>query len=82
MSLEVQRKPSHYSKPGGRRVYEGGFRVPMLARWPGVIEPGVIINETMSAEDWMPTLVAAAGEPHLKEMLLTGYEASGSVDPP
>jgi arylsulfatase A-like enzyme len=57
-------------------VYEGGFRVPMLAKWPGVIEPGVIINNIMSAEDWMPTLVAAAGgDPDLKEKLLTGYKA-------
>ena len=58
-------------------VYEGGFRVPMLARWPGVIKPGTIINDVMSAEDWMPTLVAAAGEPDLKEKLLTGYQAGG-----
>lgn len=57
-------------------VYEGGFRVPMLATWPGVIKPGTIINNVMSAEDWMPTLVAAAGgDPDLKQKLLTGYQA-------
>ena len=56
-------------------VYEGGFRVPMLVKWPGVIKPGTIINDVMSAEDWMPTLVAAAGDPNLKEKLLTGYQA-------
>ena len=61
-------------------VYEGGFRVPMLAKWPGVIKPGTIINKVMSAEDWMPTLVAAAGgDPDLKEKLLTGYKAGGKT---
>jgi arylsulfatase A-like enzyme len=56
-------------------VFEGGFRVPMLAKWPGVIKPGTIVNEIMSAEDWLPTLVAAAGEPAVKEKLLVGYKA-------
>ena len=44
-------------------TYEGGFRVPMVAKWPGVIEPGTIVNEIMAHEDWLPTLLAAAGEP-------------------
>ncbi|MET0543688.1 MAG: arylsulfatase [Variovorax sp.] len=56
-------------------VFEGGFRVPMLAKWPGVIEPGTIVNDIMAAEDWLPTLVAAAGEPKVKEKLLAGYKA-------
>lgn len=53
-------------------TYEGGFRVPMLVRWPGVIKPGVIINDIMAHEDWMPTLVAAAGDPNVKDKLLKG----------
>jgi arylsulfatase A-like enzyme len=56
-------------------VFEGGFRVPMLARWPGVIKPGIIVNEIMAAEDWLPTLLAAAGEPDIKQKLLAGYKA-------
>jgi arylsulfatase A-like enzyme len=56
-------------------VFEGGFRVPMLAKWPGVIKPGTIVNEIMSAEDWLPTLLAAAGEPAIKEKLLVGHKA-------
>jgi arylsulfatase A-like enzyme len=56
-------------------VFEGGFRVPMLAKWPGVIKPGTIVNEIMSSEDWLPTLVAAAGEPAIKEKLLVGHKA-------
>jgi arylsulfatase len=48
-----------------------------VARWPGVIKPGTIINEIMSQEDWMPTLLAAAGEPDIVEKLKQGYEANG-----
>jgi arylsulfatase A-like enzyme len=58
-------------------TWEGGFRVPMVVRWPGVIKPGTIINEIFSQEDWMPTLLAAAGEPNVKEKLLKGYQANG-----
>jgi arylsulfatase A-like enzyme len=53
-------------------VYEGGFRVPMLVRWPGVVKPDTIINDVMAQEDWMPTLVAAAGDPNIKEKMLAG----------
>jgi arylsulfatase len=60
-------------------VYEGGFRVPMLAKWPGVIAPGTIVNEIMAAEDWMPTLMAAVGVPDVKEKLLTGYQAGAKT---
>jgi arylsulfatase A-like enzyme len=58
-------------------TWEGGFRVPMLVRWPGVIKQGTIINDIFSQEDWMPTLLAAAGEPNIKEKLLHGYQANG-----
>ncbi|SRR5258706_16200975 len=43
--------------------WEGAFRVPCLIRWPGRIQPGSISNEMISALDWMPTLMAAAGDP-------------------
>ncbi|RLA00794.1 MAG: arylsulfatase [Gammaproteobacteria bacterium] len=39
---------------------EGGFRIPQLVRWPGKIKAGTIINDIFAAEDWMPTLLAAA----------------------
>ena len=55
--------------------WEGGFRVPAVIRWPGVIKPGTIINEITSAEDWLPTFLAAAGVPDVKEKLLKGYQA-------
>jgi arylsulfatase len=55
-------------------TWEGGFRVPALARWPGVIKAGSIINDTMSHEDWLPTFLAAAGSSDLKEKLLQGLK--------
>ena len=58
-------------------TWEGGFRVPCVIRWPGVIKPGTIYNEIMSQEDWMPTLLAAAGVPDVKEKLMEGYQANG-----
>lgn len=60
-------------------TWEGGFRVPMLIRWPGTVEPGTVINDIFSHEDWMPTLLAAVGEPDIKEKLLQGYEAAGKT---
>jgi arylsulfatase A-like enzyme len=55
-------------------TYEGGFRVPMLVRWPGVIKPNTIVNDIMAMEDWLPTLMAAAGNPDVKQQLLTGLK--------
>jgi arylsulfatase A-like enzyme len=57
-------------------TWEGGMRVPCLARWPGVIKPGIIVNDTMSHEDWLPTFLAGAGDPDVKDKLLKGMKAS------
>jgi arylsulfatase A-like enzyme len=53
-------------------TWEGGMRVPAIARWPGVIKPGTIINDIISLEDWLPTFLAAAGDPDLKDKLKAG----------
>jgi arylsulfatase A-like enzyme len=53
--------------------WEGGFRVPAMVRWPGLIKPGTVYNDIVAHEDWIPTLVAAAGNPDVKEELLKGY---------
>ena len=58
-------------------TWEGAFRVPMMVRWPGKIKPGQISDTIISQEDWMPTLVAAAGEPDVVEKLKKGYKANG-----
>ena len=47
--------------------WEGGYRVPCVIRWPGVIKPGTIINDVVSHEDMLPTLMAAAGDTTVKE---------------
>jgi arylsulfatase A-like enzyme len=52
--------------------WEGGFRVPCLISWPGVIKPGTVFNDIFAMEDMLPTLLAAAGDPNVKEELLTG----------
>ena len=57
--------------------WEGAYRVPAMIRWPGRIKPGRVSNELFSALDWFPTLVAAAGEPDIKNKLLKGHEAAG-----
>jgi len=59
--------------------WEGGYRAPLVMRWPGVIQPGTEINDITSHEDFVPTLVGAAGEPDVKEKLLTGYDAAGKT---
>lgn len=53
-------------------VFEGGFRVPCIVRWPGYIKPGMIENGIFSGLDWFPTLVAAAGNPDITDQLLKG----------
>ena len=55
--------------------WEGAFRVPCFVRWPGRIKPGQVSNEIISGLDWLPTLMAAVGEPNIKQKLLTGYTA-------
>ena len=57
--------------------WEGAMRVPAAVRWPGKIKPGQWSNEIMHHMDWLPTFLAIAGEPGVKEKLLTGHEAIG-----
>jgi arylsulfatase A-like enzyme len=59
--------------------WEGAFRVPCIIRWPGHIQPGSISNETVSALDWLPTFMAAVGEPGIKDKLLKGYQAGSKT---
>jgi arylsulfatase A-like enzyme len=53
-------------------IFEGGFRVPCIIRWPGKIKPGTVENGIFSGLDWLPTLAAAAGNSNIKEQLLKG----------
>jgi arylsulfatase A-like enzyme len=53
--------------------WEGAFRIPELIRWPGKISAGVVSNEIIQHHDWLPTFVAAAGEPDIVEKLKAGH---------
>jgi arylsulfatase A-like enzyme len=53
--------------------WEGAFRVPCFVRWPGKIKQGSISNQIVSGMDWLPTFLAAAGDPGIKDKLLAGY---------
>jgi len=55
-------------------IYEGGFRVPCIIRWPGRVKPGVVENGIFSGLDWFPTLCAAAGNPDITQQLLKGVK--------
>jgi len=59
--------------------WEGAFRVPAMIRWPGKIKAGNVTKGLVSGLDWLPTLLAAAGESDVKEKLLKGHEANGKT---
>ena len=59
--------------------WEGAYRVPAMVRWPGHIKAGTINNDIISHLDWMPTLLAAAGVPDVKEQLLAGMKVGDTT---
>jgi arylsulfatase len=54
--------------------WEGAYRVPAMVRWPGHIKPSQVSNELIAHLDWLPTLLAVAGDTQIKEELLKGYK--------
>ena len=52
--------------------YEGGFRVPMIVKWPGVVPEGTTTGEFMAMEDWLPTIMAQLGQPDVAAQLREG----------
>jgi arylsulfatase len=59
--------------------WEGGYRVPTAIRWPGVIKPGMIINDMCAHEDFIPTFCAAGGDPDVVAECLKGYQAGNKT---
>jgi arylsulfatase len=55
--------------------WEGAFRIPLVVRWPGRIPAGVVVNDIVQHHDWLPTFLAAAGEPDIVEKLGKGHKA-------
>jgi arylsulfatase A-like enzyme len=60
-------------------TWEGGMRIPMMVRWPGVVKPGTQYNDVISLIDWMPTLAAAAGAGDIREKMKTGFVAGNKT---
>ena len=59
--------------------WEGGFRVPTAIRWPGVIEPGTVLNDIVAHEDMVPTFMAAVGDTDVKEKLKKGMKVGNET---
>ena len=60
---------------GGKgTAMEGGFRVPMIIRWPGHVPAGKVENGIVSGLDWFPTFCAAAGNPNIGDELKKGKQ--------
>jgi arylsulfatase len=59
--------------------WEGAFRVPCMIRWPGHIKPDSVSNEIISGLDWLPTMMAAAGELDITSKLLKGHVVGGNT---
>jgi arylsulfatase len=57
--------------------WEGAYRVPCMVRWPGRIKPGQVSNEIVAHHDWLPTLLAVAGDAQVTDKLLKGYQVGG-----
>ncbi len=56
--------------------WEGGYRVPGMVRWPARFKAGTVSNEIVSHLDWVPTLMAAAGETDINAKLKKGYQGA------
>jgi arylsulfatase len=59
--------------------WEGAYRVPAMVRWPGKIKAGTVSNDIMSHMDWLPTLLAAAGAPDIKDNLKAGHKVGDTT---
>lgn len=59
--------------------WEGAYRVPAMVKWPGKIKPGQVSNEMVGHHDWLPTLLAMAGDTQVSDKLLKGYQV-GSMN--
>jgi arylsulfatase len=59
--------------------WEGAYRVPCLLRWPGHIPAGITVNDICAHLDMLPTILAAAGDPAIKDHLLHRYRANGNT---
>lgn len=59
--------------------WEGAYRVPCMVRWPGKIKPGSVSNQMVAHHDWLPTLLAMAGDEEVTQKLLKGYKVGDTT---
>jgi arylsulfatase len=59
--------------------WEGGFRVPTVIRWPGVIKPGTVYNDMFAHEDFIPTFAAASGDPEVVDRCKKGCQSGNKT---
>lgn len=59
--------------------WEGAYRVPAMVRWPGHIKPGTVSNEIVAHHDWLPTLLALAGDTQVTDELLKGLKVGDAT---
>jgi arylsulfatase A-like enzyme len=59
--------------------WEGGWRVPAFVRWPAKFKAGTVLNGIVSMQDWLPTLLAAVGEPDISAKLLNGHKVGAKT---
>jgi arylsulfatase A-like enzyme len=59
--------------------WEGAWRVPCFLRWPGKIKAGTVLNGIVCHQDWLPTFLAVAGDPDIKQKLLDGYKVGNKT---
>ena len=59
--------------------WEGAYRVPCMVKWPGNIKAGSVSNEIVSHLDWLPTLLAMAGDDKISEKLLKGHRVGDKI---
>jgi arylsulfatase A-like enzyme len=69
-------------RSGKGSLYEGGIRIPLLVRWPGVTPKGVVCKEPVLLADLFHTLVAAAGLPRAKDSVADGLDLSPLLKDP
>ncbi|MBI9082390.1 MAG: sulfatase [Desulfobacterales bacterium] len=74
--------PWYYGSSGGLRggkgqSFEGGFRIPMIARWPGLIPPASVCNRPAMITDLFPTILPLAGIQPPQDRIIDGRDISG-----
>lgn len=70
----------HHALSGEKNTnWEWSWRVPIFVRWPGKIKPGAVFNNIASHQDWLPALLAAAGDTDIVQKLLGSHQIAQKI---